>query len=93
VTFSAQSWHCSIRASRRRGARGETHGVNVMHDHRELTKAELALLKDRDLRALQAATRQLYNQSQRMAAFYERQSRGMAREITRRARNLAKREG
>lgn len=57
-----------------------------MTEHVELSKAQLAMLGDRDLRALRNVTRRLADETQRQASRYQRTSSDINREMKRRRR-------
>lgn len=57
-----------------------------MDQHTELSRAQLAMIGDRDLRALRNATRRLADETQRQAARYQRSSCDINRELKRRRR-------
>lgn len=56
-----------------------------------LTRAQLALLTDADVRALRGTTRKLADMTQRQASLYQSAAAALSREIKRRLR-LAKQE-
>lgn len=57
-----------------------------MREHTELSRPQLAMIGDRDLRALRNATRRLADETQRQAARYQRSSCDINRELKRRRR-------
>jgi hypothetical protein len=57
-----------------------------MNEHDRITKAQLAMLSDTDLRTLRGYTRRLADETQRQAANYQRSTCAINREIKRRAK-------